>query len=314
MGRRNRCAVNVAAFCGLLVCSGCATPKASVQDMVIEPESVAKEKIAGPSQAPVVLDVREKGAFEAGHLRGAIWLDLAEWSKLSRSSDSGFGDQAGWAQRIGKLGISNDSVVLVYDGGEMTEAARVWYILQLFGAWNAGVINGGWNSLQPALSADQIESGVATAPQPRQFNVWTRSGKGVANADKAAVRQNLGGKTAQVWDARSIAEFQGKDLKKNRRGGHIPGAINLSHTDLLDASGKLRSADELRKMLTAAGFQPGRPIIAHCQSGGRSSLAALAALRAGFGPISNYYMSFGEWAADETCPLELPDNAAASSN
>lgn len=291
----------------MVAASGCASAGRATDDRLVAPAQAAA--LAG-SRA-IVLDVRPIEQYTAGHVVGARWVDIQEWSKLSRSSEQGLHDAAGWAARIGGLGIANEDVVLVYDGGEMTEAARVWYILQLLGAWNAAVVDGGWKALEPALAREQIAGGAPPSPAPKRFDVWTRSGSGAAYADKSAVRKNLASNTAQVWDARTSDEYSGADPKNNPRGGHIPGAINLSHRALLDADGRMKSADELRRLLAAAGFERGRPIITHCQSGGRASLAALAALRAGFGPVSNYYMSFAEWAGDETCPLIEPAPSSA---
>lgn len=111
---------------------------------------------------------------------------------------------------------------------------------------------------------------------------------------------------AQIFDARTQDEYVGKDLRKNSRGGHLPTAINLPHTQLLNEQGKLKSPEELAKLFEQAGFERGQPVITHCDGGGRASLAALAAARAGYGPVMNYYLSFGDWAADASCPVETP--------
>jgi thiosulfate/3-mercaptopyruvate sulfurtransferase len=111
-----------------------------------------------------------------------------------------------------------------------------------------------------------------------------------------------------VFDARTREEHLGREARGNPRAGHVPGAINLPHKDLLDESGKLTKPEELAALFDQAGFEKGQPIITHCQSGGRASLAALAAARAGYGPVFNYYLSFGDWAADASCPVVTPEN------
>lgn len=108
-----------------------------------------------------------------------------------------------------------------------------------------------------------------------------------------------------IFDARTEAEHRGQDLRANARGGHLPGALLLPHGKLLDGS-RLRGADDLRLQLMRAGFTPDRPIATHCDGGGRAALAAVAALRAGFSPVSVYYLSFADWAADESCPISTP--------
>lgn len=110
----------------------------------------------------------------------------------------------------------------------------------------------------------------------------------------------------QVFDTRTREEYIGEDLRKNTRGGHIPTAINVPHKELLDEQNRLKSPEALRTLLEQAGFKRGQPVITHCDGGGRASLAALAASRAGYGPVLNYYLSYGDWAADATCPVVRP--------
>lgn len=109
--------------------------------------------------------------------------------------------------------------------------------------------------------------------------------------------------SVQIFDARTAAEFSGEDLKGNKRGGHLRGAAHLDHRDLLDGR-HLRPAAELVQMMADAGVRRGVPVVTHCQGGGRAALAALAALTAGQEDIRVYYLSFGDWAADESCSLE----------
>ncbi|GEP12483.1 hypothetical protein [Methylobacterium gnaphalii] len=45
----------------------------------------------------------------------------------------------------------------------------------------------------------------------------------------------------QILDARTAAEFAGEDLRKNARGGHLPGARRIGHAGLLTAEGRLKS-------------------------------------------------------------------------
>jgi hypothetical protein len=44
--------------------------------------------------------------------------------------------------------------------------------------------------------------------------------------------------------------------------------------------------------------------VTHCEGGGRVTLAvAAAAARAGFDDVRIYYLSFADWARNETCPI-----------
>ena len=110
----------------------------------------------------------------------------------------------------------------------------------------------------------------------------------------------------QILDARSVQEFEGTDLRGNSRGGHLPGATSVPHMSMLDSQRRLKSPAERSAMFEAAGLARGKLLVTHCQGGGRAALAALAAARAGYGPVASYYLSFGDWSADASCPVVVP--------
>ena len=115
------------------------------------------------------------------------------------------------------------------------------------------------------------------------------------------LRRQLDG-DAHVFDTRTRAEFSGEDMRNRARAGHLPGARHLSHTDLLN-NGVVRPAPVLRAMMERVGFGPGVHIVTHCEGGGRAALAAAAAVRAGYDDVRVYYLSFADWARDESCPI-----------
>ncbi|MCB9853328.1 MAG: sulfurtransferase [Phycisphaerales bacterium] len=260
------------------------------------------------ADAPIVLiDVRDEAAYNAGHVAGAIHVDAKQWKTDSLADATDLTHVAYWRKRIGDIGVDGNSPVVVYDDGRMTEASRVWFILQHFGASEVVVLDGGYPSLKPQIDRNEIT--VSTAPS-RVNRVEFRPKKGhggnVGLANRTQVMAALDNPRVQILDTRTAGEYAGTDLRKNPRGGHIPKALNLPHKQLLDADGRLKSREELARIFEEAGFCKDRPVITHCQSGGRASLAALAAERAGYRHVLNYYESFGEWAADGTCPVEKP--------
>lgn len=242
-----------------------------------------------------LLDVRDAVSFEAGHAPGAVRVPIEDWIAAARSTEGDFANSDFWAYAFKALGLGAESVAGVYDDGRMTEAARVWFILQYFGL-PAVILNGGW----PAVEAASLSG---ADPDPRAPDLTPGSGR-VGLMDRARLKTAL--ETETVFDARTEAEHRGHDLKSNSRGGHLPGAVLLPHADLLDGT-RLRAPEELRAQLSRAGFTPGRSITTHCDGGGRAALAAVAALQAGFSPVSVYYLSFSDWAADESCPIVTPD-------
>jgi len=286
--------------------AGCSSNQSAKFGPVVEAEELAV-RLNSKKGHLVLLDVRNRDAYDKAHVAGAVRVDPSEWKELSLTAETGLNHKMMWKNRIGALGVSGRDPVVIYDDGSMTKAARIWFIFQHFGVPQAEVLNGGYPILEPLINDGRIPvSDKQTIPIPTKLESTINTPARVALVERQVVRQGIERGTAQVLDTRTRAEYTGEDLRNNTRGGHLPTAINLPHTELLDDKGRLKSAQALTAILDKAGFKRGMPIIAHCDGGGRASLAALAAERAGYGPVMNYYLSFGDWAADATCPLEKP--------
>src|SRR4029077_4314818 len=84
-----------------------------------------------PSLGPLrYLDVRDQAAFDAGHAPGAGRVPLDEWDAAAKAADTGFAKTAYWDNALGALGLDPAVTGVAYDSGGMTNAARVWFILQ----------------------------------------------------------------------------------------------------------------------------------------------------------------------------------------
>ena len=107
----------------------------------------------------------------------------------------------------------------------MTNAARVWFILQYYGL-KAVIVNGGW----PILAGT---TGLPAAAAVSSVGFRAVPGSGpVGLVDRETLRDQLDGR-AHVFDTRTRAEFTGEDARNRARSGHLPGARHLSQVDLL---------------------------------------------------------------------------------
>lgn len=284
---------------------GCASAQRAPLRAIIEPDDFAARLNDQSSRPFVILDMRDQDAYLGGHVEGAVRVDPEAWKNDTLTTETGLKHDALWRERIGSLGVSGDVPVVIYDDGRMTEAARLWFIFQHFGVAEAAVLNGGYRALKPLAAKGNVAiSQQAASAQKMEFQPSGAGSELIGLIERERVLRAVEQREAQLFDARTKDEFTGKDMRRNPRGGHIPTAINLPHTELLDENGLLKGPDALARLFGQAGFERDRPIITHCDSGGRASLAALAAQRAGYGPVLNYYLSFGDWAADVSCPVE----------
>lgn len=243
-----------------------------------------------------LLDARPLAAFDRDPPNGAVRVPVEEWDTMARDPAIGLSAADPWTAAIRGLGIDPAvATPVVYDDGRMTEAARVWILLQHFGI-EARVLDGGLPMLQdtaglPIVIADP--SGATARPG---------SGR-VAILDRAEVRDRLG--SVQILDVRTAEEFTGADPRRNPRVGHLPGARLLPHAGLLREDGTVAAAATLARSFSDAGLAEDTPVVTHCDAGGRAALGALALVEAGRSGISTYYLSFSDWSADEACPVVL---------
>ena len=241
------------------------------------------------------LDARDEASFAAGTAPNAVRVASDSWDAAAKAADIGFGHTAHWEATIAALGLGDGALAVVFDNGAMVPAARTWFMLQLYGA-RAVIVNGGW----PAMAAaGTLPPGAPAATTP--FRARPGSGS-VGVVLRTDLRDHLAVGQAHVFDSRTPKEYTGEDQRKNPRGGHLPAARNLSHTELM-TDGVVHAAPVLRRMLEGVGFQDSDRIVTHCEGGGRAALAAAAAVRAGYGDVRVYYHSFSDWSRDDTCPV-----------
>jgi thiosulfate/3-mercaptopyruvate sulfurtransferase len=185
---------------------------------------------------------------------------------------------------------------VVYDAKRQLDAARLWWLLSYLGVERVGLLDGNF----PLWAEEKRPVSTETpSVEPRPFRV-------AFGADRHATRDEvlsaLGSKSAIVVDARSEAEYAGKD-KRSKRAGHIPSACSVEWANLVGPDGRFLGDSTLRAKLAKAGVKPGEPVIAHCQGGGRASVDAFVLERLGF-KTRNYYLGWSDWGNASETPVE----------
>jgi thiosulfate/3-mercaptopyruvate sulfurtransferase len=262
--------------------------------LLLEPGRLAK---AEPGQF-VILDVRSPEAYEAEHIPGAIRVDHDEWKDAFGDGS----DAEAWSKRIGDLGIGADSSVVLYDGSAFKEAGRIWWILRYWGVSDVRLLNGGWKAWK--AKELPVSSEATPAPTAVAFKATPAKRRLV---DKDEILKALADRRFQIVDTRSDDEFCGIDLKKNLRGGSIPGAKHLDWVNLIDPeTDRFKSPEELQKLFDEASIDTSQPTASHCQSGGRASVMVFALELMGAKNARNYYPGWSEWGNLEDTPIEKP--------
>jgi thiosulfate/3-mercaptopyruvate sulfurtransferase len=207
-------------------------------------------------------------------------------------------DADGFTRELQRLGLNQDSCVVVYDSMGMFSSPRAWWMLRVMGCANVALLDGGL----PAWKAQGLatESGIDEHAYPSGDFHARLDARRVADA--AAVLAALEDERICVLDTRPEPRFSGAadEPRTGLRRGHMPGAKNLPFAQLFD-QGLLRSDAELALLLEPLLDKSGSAICS-CGSGVTACILAFALHQIGFDQVAVYDGSWSEWGL----PGELP--------
>lgn len=250
---------------------------------------------------PVVLDIRwtlqngsDRAGYEAGHIPTAQFVDLGT-ELAAPPNDRGrhpLPDADTFVAAMRGAGVSDDSSVVVYDGGPATAAARGWWLLRYFGHADVRVLDGGLAQWVAAGFPIGTEPSIAAAGSFTARPSLAR----VLDVDDVLdfARNNV------LLDARAPERFRGEVEPVDPVAGHIPGAINRPTTDNVGSDGKFLAPEVLNG--TFGGLVPaGKEVAVYCGSGVTAAHQILALELAGI-DAALYPGSWSGWITDPSRP------------
>lgn len=236
--------------------------------------------------------------YRAGHIAGAVRFDIDAVADHSTNLPHMLPSAEVFASAVGKIGISADMTIVIYDGVGLLSAPRAWWTFKVFGASRVYILDGGlpkWIAEGRPLSAN------TSTPEPRAFAAKLDPSM-VKSVDemKAALTAN----SALVVDARPSDRFRGEaaEPRPGVKGGHMPGAANVPSTTVV-ANGHLAAPEVLADAFAGAGVDPSQPIITSCGSGVTAAILWLALETLGADKLALYDGSWSEWGSRDDTPI-----------
>jgi len=213
-------------------------------------------------------------------------------------------DAETFTHEVQKLGLNENSIVVIYDTMGMFSCPRVWWMLRAMGFENCAMLDGGL----PAWHRAGYESEIDAEEKPiAPGNFVARP---VANriCNLPEVVDALDDDSIAIVDARPAPRYFGEveEPRPGLRRGHMPGASNLPFPDLFE-NGLLKPREELKRLL-ADHFQGDKHTICSCGSGVTACVIAFAAHLLGNDNVSVYDGSWSEWGLPGDLPVVCKDS------
>jgi thiosulfate/3-mercaptopyruvate sulfurtransferase len=259
------------------------------------------------AQSPLLLDcsfdladpAAGERAFAEAHLPGASYVHLdrdLSGEKTGRNGRHPLRSRAEYAAWMGRVGITPERDVVVYDRQSGMFAVRAWWVLRWMGHAKVTLLDGGlqaWQQAGGTLTAELEAPAPAAAYPERSPALQTIDG----DALQARLDQ------ATVIDARAPERYRGEVEPLDAVAGHIPGALNRFFKDNLQADGRFKPAAQLRtEFETLLAGREAASVVHQCGSGVTACHNMLAMAVAGLPAAPLYPGSWSEWSADATRP------------
>ena len=235
--------------------------------------------------------------YKYGHIPGArfLWTESLDYSNPDLTLELPHLAQADSVLK--NLGITDGvRIVLYFEANAVTPTTRVFFTFDYLGLGDrVSLLDGG-------LEAWKSEGRPVTTDSPgfRKGFVKIKLNQAVV-AECDEVSHDIDNPKVTIIDARG-AQFYAGNGGGMPRAGHIPGAINIPFSSLLDSTNKLKDAASLTKIFEEAGVKRGTKLIAYCHIGQQASLVYFVAKYLGY-DVKLYDGSFEEWSGRKDLPI-----------
>lgn len=264
--------------------------------LIIEANEL-QEHLGKPSL--LIIDLSQEAHYREAHIPGAIFLPFQALMAGTPPAPGKLPSVEQLSHVFTQLGLTSDTHVVAYDDEGGGWAGRLIWTLDVIGHTRYSYLNGGRHAwLASGLDTSAELTRATPLKTPYAISLHREY---LAEVDD--IIASLTDDSIQVWDARSLAEHDGRKVLA-AKAGHIPGAIHCEWTELMDNNNSLRIRSDAQDYLNKKGIKGDKTIITHCQSHHRSAFAYLVGKSLGY-TIKGYAGSWSEWGNHPTTPVEV---------
>lgn len=246
-----------------------------------------------------VISLSKPEDFAKGHVESAAQIWRSDYEDKSLEFGGMMAPRDSVAALLSSCGIISEDTIFLYDHKGGCDAARFWWILNVYGHKNAHFLNGSYKDLSKVSGAPYaIEPIDYFFPNPIDPTLY-------ADLEYLLKATKRG---AKLVDVRTIEEFEGSMIKDGAfKPGRIENALFYPWTNAIKSDGnqRLKSKDILKEQFADLGLEKDDEIIVYCHSGARSAHTTFVLTEIlGYTNVKNYEGSWIEYSFNKDLPTE----------
>jgi len=220
----------------------------------------------------VVIDASKSKVYKKAHIKNAQHILYGDLNLDKATNPIGMIQNSNSiADYFGKLGITENSEIVIYDGGTQKYSSRLYFVLKYVGANNVKLTHKDdkqWQKNRMKLtSAAPVKLKAATFTPMAHPEMMVDLDYVMANKDKDNV---------VLIDNRTAKEFIGDKKVVDEKFGHIPAAVNIPYEEFELDGGAYKNAEQLQALADKYGLTPDKELIFHCKTGVKGAVAYIA--------------------------------------